>query len=125
MFAGNNPASICKNCAGQFDAKCTSNDPYSGYVGAFNCMASGTGDVAFLRHSTLREILGDGGLNSTGSENVRPGWFSLQKVCIINLGLIFPILEMESDHYFLAMLCKSIIHYGKLKESRVIAIVIY
>ena len=68
MLEGNNPATICENCAGKLDARCTSNDPYSGYVGAFNCMSSGVGDVAFIRHSTLKQILG--GNTTEDVENV-------------------------------------------------------
>ena len=43
---------ICKNCQGDPAEFCTSMDPFAGYDGAFKCMASGTGDIAFVRHFT-------------------------------------------------------------------------
>jgi melanoma-associated antigen p97 len=52
---GNNPVSVCENCQGDIESFCTINDPYAGYDGAFVCMASGNGDVAFVRHHTLEE----------------------------------------------------------------------
>uniref|UniRef100_T1IIX4 Transferrin-like domain-containing protein n=1 Tax=Strigamia maritima TaxID=126957 RepID=T1IIX4_STRMM len=51
---GKNPASLCELCAGSGDAKCsrTENEPFYGYTGAFRCMATGVGDVAFVKHVT-------------------------------------------------------------------------
>ncbi|XP_062988369.1 serotransferrin [Elgaria multicarinata webbii] len=40
---------LCRLCAG----KCTQNDPYSGYSGAFECLKSGGGDVAFVKDATV------------------------------------------------------------------------
>jgi len=52
---GNNPVSVCENCQGDIETFCTSNDPYAGYEGAFECMASGDGEVAFVRDSTIMQ----------------------------------------------------------------------
>jgi len=55
---GNNPTNVCEKCAGQtLDTKCTCNDPFGGFAGAFECMASGVGDVAFVRNSTVEEYV--------------------------------------------------------------------
>ena len=44
---------MCGNCKGGYEDYCTGNDPYAGYEGAFECMASKAGDVAFVRDSTI------------------------------------------------------------------------
>ena len=62
---GNNPVTVCRNCKGDQEDFCTSNDPYAGYHGAFHCMASGNGDVAFVRHLTPQEYVSR--LNQTAS----------------------------------------------------------
>ncbi|XP_021352485.1 melanotransferrin-like isoform X1 [Mizuhopecten yessoensis] len=54
---GNNPTSICKLCTGVLEERCSTSDPYAGYDGAFNCLKSGQGDVAFLRHDTVEMML--------------------------------------------------------------------
>lgn len=55
---GNNPVTVCKNCKGSdLSVFCTSNDPYANYDGAFNCLAQGSGDVAFIRHDTVTDML--------------------------------------------------------------------
>jgi hypothetical protein len=49
---------VCKNCKGaDLSVFCTSNDPYANYEGAFNCVAQGSGDVAFIRHDTVNDML--------------------------------------------------------------------
>lgn len=40
---------LCRLCAGN----CDRNDPYAGYAGAFECLKSGGGDVAFLNEATV------------------------------------------------------------------------
>lgn len=60
FFSGNNPVTICKNCQGSPGEYCTSQDPFAGYVGAFDCMSSGKGDVAFVRHFTPDIMLTNG-----------------------------------------------------------------
>nr|Q02942.1 RecName: Full=Transferrin; Flags: Precursor [Blaberus discoidalis]AAA27820.1 transferrin [Blaberus discoidalis] len=62
--ANQNPDSLCSICAGNLDApnndpawKCSaSNDEsFFGYSGAFRCLASGEGQVAFVKHTTVPE----------------------------------------------------------------------
>ena len=62
---------MCNKCAGdRLEILCTCNDPFGGFAGAFECMARGTGDVAFVRNTTVFEyvILP----NVTMTEQVRP-----------------------------------------------------
>lgn len=55
---GNNPTNVCEKCAGDsLLTRCTCNDPFGGFAGAFECMAGGTGDVAFVRNSTVEEYV--------------------------------------------------------------------
>ncbi|XP_060857598.1 transferrin 2-like isoform X2 [Metopolophium dirhodum] len=61
---GDNSARLCILCASKVSGqKCTSNDPYAGDEGAFRCLIE-TGDVAFLRHTTVLEMLKDPSLFS-------------------------------------------------------------
>lgn len=59
-----NPESLCARCAGNLDAtvndpawKCSAsnNESFFGYQGAFRCLATGEGDVAFVKHTTVSE----------------------------------------------------------------------
>ncbi|KAK2174910.1 hypothetical protein NP493_768g01007 [Ridgeia piscesae] len=68
---GNNPATICQNCAGDRHTMCTVNDPYAGYHGAFDCMHKGAGDVAFLRDITVLQA------TSNSSSGLRPEDYKL------------------------------------------------
>ena len=68
---GNNPTTVCNKCAGdRLEIRCTCNDPFGGFAGAFECMAGGTGDVAFVRNSTVQEYVALP--NVTMTEQVRP-----------------------------------------------------
>ena len=58
--------SICESCKGYLDTYCNQHDPYAGYDGAYDCLASGDGDVAFFRQQTIPE----GVHNSSGSLTV-------------------------------------------------------
>ena len=59
---------MCENCQGDIETFCTSNDPYAGYEGAFECMASGDGEVAFVRDSTIMQATA----NTTRDASVSP-----------------------------------------------------
>ena len=45
-------------------ARCSAsnNESYFGYTGAFRCLASGSGDVAFVKHTTVPENTGEAGV---------------------------------------------------------------
>ncbi|XP_049995172.1 inhibitor of carbonic anhydrase [Alexandromys fortis] len=51
--------SLCQLCAGKGTDKCacSSSEPYFGYSGAFKCLQDGAGDVSFVRHLTVFEVL--------------------------------------------------------------------
>ncbi|KAK6621973.1 hypothetical protein RUM44_001780 [Polyplax serrata] len=54
---GDNSDKLCQLCTGEAAGeKCTPADPYFGYDGAFKCLVE-KGDVAFLRHSTIPELI--------------------------------------------------------------------
>ncbi|NXK44296.1 TRFE protein, partial [Chauna torquata] len=46
---------LCRQCKGDPKTKCSRTAPYSGYSGAFQCLKDGKGDVAFVKHTTVRE----------------------------------------------------------------------
>ncbi|CAH2059390.1 unnamed protein product, partial [Iphiclides podalirius] len=55
---GDNPDKLCKLCAGGAGIRCTLADPYAGYEGALKCLvANGTGDIAFVRDTTIQHAL--------------------------------------------------------------------
>ncbi|XP_075820950.1 LOW QUALITY PROTEIN: serotransferrin-like [Microtus pennsylvanicus] len=45
---------LCQLCPG---CGCSSLQPYYGYAGAFKCLKDGGGDVAFVKHTTIFEVL--------------------------------------------------------------------
>lgn len=54
---GDNSDKLCQICGGEAaGVKCTPNDPYYGYEGAFKCLIE-KGEIAFLKHSTVQEVL--------------------------------------------------------------------
>ncbi|XP_048190949.1 inhibitor of carbonic anhydrase-like [Perognathus longimembris pacificus] len=57
--AGSSFPSLCRLCAGQGPDRCacSSQEPYFGYSGAFRCLQDGVGDVSFVRHMTVFEVL--------------------------------------------------------------------
>lgn len=57
-------SNLCALCAGTGADKCSTDSAKNEYVshsGAFKCMANGTGDVAFLKHSIAEEMAYSGG----------------------------------------------------------------
>lgn len=53
---GDNSDKLCSLCTGKIPGgKCTSQDPYAGFEGAFRCLLE-AGDVAFLKHHTIAEM---------------------------------------------------------------------
>ncbi|XP_017091023.2 transferrin 2 [Drosophila bipectinata] len=69
---GDNSDKLCSLCTGKIPGgRCSSADPYFGYEGAFRCLLE-KGDVAFLRHSTVTEML-----QSTEFKNIAPDTFEL------------------------------------------------
>lgn len=61
---GDNSDRLCTLCASKVSGqKCTWSDPYAGDEGAFKCLIE-TGDIAFLRHTTVLEMIKDQSLFS-------------------------------------------------------------
>ncbi|CAH0721117.1 unnamed protein product, partial [Brenthis ino] len=55
---GDNSDKLCKLCTGGAGVRCTLADPYAGYEGALKCLlANGTGDIAFVRDTTIQHTL--------------------------------------------------------------------
>ena len=61
---------VCNNCKGGQEEYCTSNDPYAGYHGAFHCMATGDGEVAFVRHHTVTQYVSRQNESSTADVSI-------------------------------------------------------
>ncbi|XP_055700700.1 melanotransferrin isoform X2 [Phlebotomus papatasi] len=54
---GDNSDKLCNLCTGVVPGgKCTAQDPYAGFEGAFRCLLE-AGDVAFLKHTTVKEMV--------------------------------------------------------------------
>ncbi|XP_055376878.1 melanotransferrin [Condylostylus longicornis] len=54
---GDNSDKLCSLCSGKVQSgRCTPADPYYGFDGAFRCLLE-VGDIAFLRHTTVNEML--------------------------------------------------------------------
>ncbi|XP_068625478.1 transferrin 2 [Battus philenor] len=55
---GDNPDKLCRLCSGGAGIRCTLADPYAGYEGALKCLvANGTGEIAFVRDTTIQHAL--------------------------------------------------------------------
>jgi len=55
---------LCTICASKVSGqKCTLSDPYAGDEGAFRCLVE-AGDIAFLRHTAVIEMVKDQSLFS-------------------------------------------------------------
>lgn len=54
---GDNSDKLCALCIGKIPGgKCTSQDPYAGYEGAFRCLLE-AGEIAFLKHTTVEQMI--------------------------------------------------------------------
>ncbi|XP_068142393.1 transferrin 2 [Drosophila tropicalis] len=66
---GDNSDKLCTLCTGKIPGgRCSAADPYYGYDGAFRCLLE-AGDVAFLRHSTVSEMLQSAEFKSLSPNN--------------------------------------------------------
>ncbi|KAK7789570.1 hypothetical protein R5R35_010076 [Gryllus longicercus] len=84
--AGLNPQRLCDLCAGDLDAagganpatKCSStpHEAFYGYAGAFRCLASGAGDVAFVKHATVPDNT-DGKNSAAWARNLQSSDYEL------------------------------------------------
>ncbi|GLH05113.1 Transferrin [Gryllus bimaculatus] len=84
--AGLNPQRLCDLCAGDLDAagganpatKCNStpHESFYGYAGAFRCLASGAGDVAFVKHATVPDNT-DGKNSAAWARNLQSSDYEL------------------------------------------------
>lgn len=64
---GDNSHKLCEICGSDLPGvRCTSNDPYAGYEGALMCLMD-KGDIAFLKHSSIREYYNKLSLFQTSS----------------------------------------------------------
>ncbi|XP_067131499.1 transferrin 2 [Centruroides vittatus] len=52
---GDNPEKMCELCEGKKSNRCSGNNKYANFEGAFNCLLN-NGEVAFLKDSTVREM---------------------------------------------------------------------
>ena len=55
---------LCALCQGTSRSQCstsTSMNKYASYHGSFKCMAENGGDVAFVKHTTVEEVVAQGG----------------------------------------------------------------
>ncbi|XP_069187443.1 transferrin 2 isoform X2 [Procambarus clarkii] len=65
---GDNNQILCSACGSDLPGQhCTSRDIYSGYQGAFNCLLD-RGDIAFVKHTTIRRALAARGITKTEDE---------------------------------------------------------
>jgi len=56
LIVGDNSDQLCRLCIGKVPGgKCTNQDPYAGYQGAFRCLVE-AGEIAFLVHTTVEEM---------------------------------------------------------------------
>ncbi|XP_028282726.1 transferrin-a [Parambassis ranga] len=84
---GSEPSSpFCNQCAGsgkavgdEFKCKASPEEKYYGYAGAFRCLVEGAGDVAFIKHTIVKENSDGNGpdwaraLNSADYQLICPG----------------------------------------------------
>jgi len=64
LIQGDNSDKLCQLCIGEVPGgRCTSADPYAGFEGAFRCLLE-SGDIAFLKHSTIQEMTSQNSLSN-------------------------------------------------------------
>ncbi|XP_063216144.1 transferrin [Bacillus rossius redtenbacheri] len=99
--SGNNPARLCSLCAGNLDGgespnsvcPASSQEAFFSYTGAFRCLATGRGDVAFAKHVTV-QINTDGHNQAEWARHLRSEDFEL----LCPDGGRRPVTDYESCH---------------------------
>ncbi|XP_067646207.1 transferrin 2 [Eurosta solidaginis] len=87
---GDNSDKLCTLCTGKIPGgRCSANDPYYGYDGAFRCLLE-AGEVAFLRDTTVMEML-----QAAEFKSLSPDRFEL----LCRDGRRMPVSEYRQCHW--------------------------
>uniref|UniRef100_A0A8C9TYZ7 Serotransferrin n=1 Tax=Scleropages formosus TaxID=113540 RepID=A0A8C9TYZ7_SCLFO len=100
---GADPSSnLCELCVGSGKAvsgqehkcKASSEELFYGYAGALRCLVEGDGDVAFMKHTTVKE--NSGGQGGQWAKDLKPSDFEL--LCPSGLAATMPVEQYEKCH---------------------------